>query len=144
MAVTLFPTRAIAEEFCGVAVPPGVTALLQRLKAHYGRPVACVFDPALGDRGVPFTQNGELSIHINPTSGRNSLTIAHELLHIELDSKGFAANPLAKFPPPPGGISTQREQRFAVLLYDEIQHRLIFPRLKQIGFPEGDSEFLTD
>ena len=135
------PTRIWAQQFCGVDIPPGVAKLLQQLKTHYGQPVQCVLDPSLRDRAIPVILNGASSIRVNPTSGRNPLTIAHELLHIELDSKGFAANPMGRLPPPPNGVSRDRQVRFGTLLYDEIQHRIIFPRLKQVGISQGDSEF---
>jgi hypothetical protein len=140
-AVLSLSMRMWAQQFCGVAVPAGVVVLLQQLKTHYGRPVDCVLDPSLRDKGIPVILNGEPSIHINPTIGGNPLTIAHELLHIELDSKGYAANPMGRLPPPPNGISRDRQLRFGTLLYDEIQHRIIFPRLKQVGILHGDSEF---
>jgi len=122
-----------ARSVLGVKLSPAATALLKEVEKEYRKKVEFREDAGQRlDNPAKFhiEGDGDPSITINPTTGRNEESIVHELMHL----KGIAMGvPWVNFH---GDKPVNQEVvEFArTNLYDMIFHAYFYPELRALGF----------
>lgn len=120
---------------CGVPIPAAAELIKQRVETGFGKAIHCQTARGLQAKAGADVGPGEQPIILlDAERGSNTLAITHELLHLQLHLEGFQIN--GRWVPPastPAAFSVARALRFEALLYDELQHHLIAPKLRAMG-----------
>jgi len=129
-------------ELCGVKLRPKVVEIVDQIEHYYKEPVQCELANLddKGEAGYADATHGIPKIYVDTFTGRQELTIAHELLHIWLGIHGFATNPHVSFDKP-NEIDGTRFRSALNIIYSDLQHRLIMIKLRAMGF-DPDARFL--
>jgi len=118
----------------GIDLTPAAQQLLREVGELYGIPVQVEIVASLpggshGDSAV--LSDGTPLVRINAATGKTERNIVHELLHLKLANKGFAA---VEFETPEGKVV---DQTFGDWLRndinDPIMHFIFYPQMREMG-----------
>jgi hypothetical protein len=125
-------------ELCGVKLRPKVVEIVDQIEHYYKEPVQCELANLddKGEAGYADATHGIPKIYVDTFTGRQELTIAHELLHIWLGIHGFATNPHVSFDKP-NEIDGTRFRSALNIIYSDL-----FRHVAHAGAP--DSRLLQD
>jgi hypothetical protein len=123
-----------AEPF-GVFLGPETAKLWQEVEAGYGRSVRTERPPELwANAEAVVTDNGTPVIRIRESVAPTEVRIAHELLHLQMVSEGFAYSIEPRFSS--GSVTPENLALFnrtAEVVHNSVLHWMFYPKLRSMG-----------
>jgi len=120
----------------GVFLGPETSKLWHEVEARYGRSVRTERPPELDEANADavVTDDGTPVIRIRESVAPTEVRIAHELLHLQMVSEGFAYSIEPRFSP--GSITPENLalfRRTAEVVHNGVLHWMFYPKLRSMG-----------
>jgi hypothetical protein len=115
----------------------GAVDLLKRVEDAYGKPVDAGLIKNLGREEVAMVEQGTPVIRFDSSRPVSEVMVIRELLHLQLFAEGW---PSIQIHDRSGGTHQQRAQFYLDNIWDELQNRQIYARMRTIGIdPYADA-----